>query len=98
MSAKCGVFLCGLSSQTMHEGLWHDSGAAHPYTATRGPGRKMLIARVDHERELGRPFSEAWEMALETVEDRYDRQVLHDTRTHWQDGCERRQSKMRALA
>ena len=55
------------------------------------PVRSILAA----EREQGRPFAEAWPAALEAVEDRYDRQVLRDTRQAWQDGYERRESKMR---
>ena len=49
------------------------------------------------EREQGQPFSQAWKVALEAVEDRERRQVLRDTRQAWQDGYERRESKMRAL-
>ncbi len=56
---------------------------------------RSILAR---EREQGQPFSKAWKVALEAVEDRYDRQVLRDTRTHWQAGYERRESKMKALA
>jgi len=50
------------------------------------------------QREQGRPFSKAWKVALEAVEDREGRQVLRSTRQAWQDGYERRESKMRALA
>jgi hypothetical protein len=56
---------------------------------------RSILAR---ERKLGRPFSEAWSVALEAVEDRERRQVLRDTRQAWQDGYERRESKMPALA
>jgi hypothetical protein len=56
---------------------------------------RSILAR---EREQGQPFSKAWKLALEAVEDRYARQVLHDTRQAWRDGYERRESKMRALA
>jgi hypothetical protein len=58
------------------------------------PVRSILAA----ERERGRPFSEAWKVALGAVEDRERRQVLRDIRQAWQDGYERRESKMRALA
>ncbi len=56
---------------------------------------RMILAL---ERERGRPFSEEWEGALAAVENREARAVLRDTRQAWQDGYERRQSKMRALA
>jgi hypothetical protein len=56
---------------------------------------RSILAR---EREHGQPFSVAWKVALEAVEDRERRQVLRDTRQAWQDGYERRESKMRALA
>ncbi len=56
---------------------------------------RSILAR---EREAGQPLSEAWELALETVDDRESRQVLRDTRHAWQDGYERRESKMKALA
>ncbi len=55
---------------------------------------RSILAR---EREQGRPFSEAWKVALEAVEDRERRQVLRDTRQAWQDGYERRESNMKAL-
>ena len=51
-----------------------------------------------HEREQGRPFSEAWKAVLDSVEDSADRQVLHATREQWQAGYERRESKIRELA
>ncbi len=57
------------------------------------PVRSILAA----EREQGRPFLEAWKVALEAVEDRERRQVLRDTRQAWQDGYERRQSKIAEL-
>jgi hypothetical protein len=57
------------------------------------PVRSILGA----ERERGQPFAKAWKVALEAVEDRERRQVLRDTRQAWQDGYERRESKMRAL-
>jgi hypothetical protein len=47
--------------------------------------------------ESCQPFSLAWKMALETVEDREGRQVLRDTRQAWQDGYERRESKIAEL-
>jgi hypothetical protein len=56
---------------------------------------RSILAR---EREPGQPFATAWKVALEAVEDRERRQVLRDTRQAWQDGYERRESKMRALA
>ncbi len=56
---------------------------------------RSFLAR---EREQGQPFSKAWKLALEAVEDRDRRQVLRDTRQAWQDGYERRESTMRALA
>jgi hypothetical protein len=60
------------------------------------------------ERELGRPFSEAWELALEALpaipgvsrealERRQAREVLKATRQTWHDGYEWRPSKMLAL-
>ena len=55
---------------------------------------RSILAR---EREQGQPFSKAWKVALEAVEDRERRQVLRETRQAWQDGYERRQSKMPAL-
>jgi hypothetical protein len=58
------------------------------------PVRSVLAA----EREHGQPFSEAWKVALETVEDRERREVLSDTRQAWQGGYDRRESKMPALA
>jgi hypothetical protein len=58
------------------------------------PVRSILAV----EREQGRSFAQAWKVALEAVEDRERRQVLRDTRQAWQDGYERRESKMRALA
>ena len=48
--------------------------------------------------ESGQPFSRAWKVALGAVEDWERRQVLKDTRQAWQDGYERRESKMPALA
>ncbi len=56
---------------------------------------RNILAR---EREQGRPFSEAWKVALEAVEDRERRQVLHASRQAWRDGYERRESKLKALA
>jgi len=56
---------------------------------------RSILAR---EREQGRPFPEAWKVALEAVEDRERRQVLRATRKAWRDGYERRESKIRALA
>jgi hypothetical protein len=58
------------------------------------PVRSILAA----EREQGQPFSKAWKVALEAVEDRYDRQVLRSTQKAWRDGYERRESKLKALA
>ena len=58
------------------------------------PFRGILAA----ERERGRSFQAAWKVALEAVEDRERRQVLTDTRQASQDGYERRESKMKALA
>ncbi len=57
------------------------------------PVREVLVS----QREQGRPFPVAWRAALKAVEDRDRRQVLRDTRQAWQDGYERRQSKMPAL-
>jgi hypothetical protein len=56
---------------------------------------RSILAR---EREQERPFPEAWKVALAGIEDRERRQVLRDTRQAWQDGYERRESKMKALA
>jgi hypothetical protein len=56
---------------------------------------RSILAR---EREQGQPFSVAWRIALATIEDRERRQVLRDTRQAWQDGYERRESKLKALA
>ncbi len=56
---------------------------------------RSILAR---ERDQGQPFSVAWKVALEAVEDRERRQVLRDTRQAWQDGYERRGSKMSTLA
>ncbi len=53
------------------------------------PVRKALA----REREQGRSFAQAWK-----VDDRERRQVLRDTRQAWQDGYERRESKLKALA
>jgi hypothetical protein len=58
------------------------------------PIRSILAA----EREQGQPFSKAWKVALQTIEDRERRQVLRDTRQAWQDGYERRGPKMPTLA
>jgi len=58
------------------------------------PVRSILAA----EREQGQPFSKAWKVALAAVEDREARNVLRETQKAWQDGYERRESKMRALA
>lgn len=55
---------------------------------------RSILAR---ERQQGRPFAEAWKVALKSVEDRQAREVLRATRQAWQDGYERRESKMRAL-
>ena len=57
------------------------------------PVRSILAA----EREQGQPFAKALKVALEAVEDRYNRQVLRDARRQWQDGYEQRESRMRAL-
>ena len=67
---------------------------------------RSILAR---ERGQGRPFGEAWEMALEALpaikggtaqalERRQAREALRATRQAWQDGYERRESKMPALA
>jgi hypothetical protein len=56
---------------------------------------RSILAR---EREQGRPFPEASKVALAGIEDRERRQALRDTRQAWQDGYERRESKMKALA
>jgi hypothetical protein len=58
------------------------------------PVRTILAA----EREQGRPFSAAWKVALEAVEDRERWQVLRDTRQAWRDGYDRRESKLKALS
>jgi hypothetical protein len=50
------------------------------------------------ERERGATFTKAWKLALETIEDRERRQVLRETRQAWQDGSERREFKLKALA
>ncbi len=50
------------------------------------------------QREQGRSFAQAWKVALEAVEDRERRQVLRETRPAWQDGYERRESKIAELA
>jgi len=56
---------------------------------------RSIVAR---EREQGPSFPEAWKVALEAVEDRERRQVLHATRQAWRDGYERRESKITELA
>ncbi len=56
---------------------------------------RSILAR---EREQGQPFTVAWRVALASVEDPEARNVLRETRKAWQDGYERRESKMRALA
>ena len=53
------------------------------------PVRSILAA----ERERGRPFSEAWKLALDSVEDRYARQVLRETRHVWRDAYNRKPSR-----
>jgi hypothetical protein len=53
---------------------------------------RVILAR-EHDR--GRAFAEAWELALDRVEDRELRDVLRDTRQAWRDGYERRESKMK---
>ena len=55
---------------------------------------RSILAR---EREQGQPFSKAWKVALEAVEDREARAVLRETRNAWRDGYERRESKLKAL-
>jgi hypothetical protein len=56
---------------------------------------RMILAL---ERKRGVPFPEAWEGALAAVKDREARQVLRETRSHWRDGFERRESKISELA
>ena len=59
---------------------------------------RSILAR---EREQGQPcpaFRGRGKVAQEAVEDRERRQVLRMARQAWQDGYERRESKMRALA
>jgi hypothetical protein len=57
------------------------------------PVRSILAG----ERQNARPFSEVWQLALESVEDRR-RGTCSETRKAWQDGYERREPKVRTLA
>jgi hypothetical protein len=73
-------------------------GAWHRESRSRGARDTLFAASWPVSASRADPPPSPGKGALEAVEDRERRQVLRGTRQAWQDGYERRESKLKALA